>query len=85
VHRTSDRFWQCYHALPRAVQERADRAFAHLRDNRRHPSVRLKKVGLFWSARIGRNYRALAVEEGDDLIWVWLGSHADYDRIVRGG
>lgn len=27
-------------------------------------------------------YRAVAVEDGNDLIWVWIGSHADYDRLV---
>jgi hypothetical protein len=32
--------------------------------------------------RIGRSYRALATEVDEGLLWFWIGSHADYDRIV---
>lgn len=32
----------------------------------------------FWTC-----YRALAVEAGDDLLWVWIGTHAEYDRLLR--
>jgi hypothetical protein len=45
----------------------------------------LKKVGVLWSVRVGLHYRALAVEEGSDLVWVWIGSHAEYDRLVQEG
>jgi hypothetical protein len=27
----------------------------------------------------------LAVESGADLVWFWIGSHADYDRLVGQG
>jgi hypothetical protein len=33
--------------------------------------------------RIGLRYRALAAESGDDLVWFWIGSHADYDALIR--
>jgi hypothetical protein len=35
-----------------------------------------------YSARIGLDYRALAVVTRDRIIWYWIGSHADYDRLV---
>jgi hypothetical protein len=47
-----------------------------------HPSVRLKRVGRYWSARVGLGYRAVAVRDGDDFVWFWIGSHADYDRFI---
>jgi hypothetical protein len=28
------------------------------------------------------DYRALGVKEGDEIIWFWIGSHADYDRLL---
>jgi hypothetical protein len=28
------------------------------------------------------DYRALGVREGDEIIWFWIGSHADYDRLL---
>jgi len=41
-------------------------------------------VGGFWSARVGLAFRALAVEDEDDFIWVWIGPHDEYERILKG-
>jgi hypothetical protein len=35
-----------------------------------------------WSVRVGRGYRALGIEGVDGFHWFWIGSHADYDRLV---
>ena len=42
----------------------------------------LKKVGRFWSVRVGSRHRALAVEVDAGLLWFWIGSHADYDATI---
>ncbi|MGA2032633.1 MAG: hypothetical protein ABSG68_10275 [Thermoguttaceae bacterium] len=84
-HRATARFWACYNALPATVRQSADRCFGLLRVDPSHPSLHFKKVGRFWSVRVGLHYRALAVESGIDLVWVWIGSHAEYDRLVAGG
>jgi hypothetical protein len=52
------------------------------RENSWYPSLHFKKVGRFWSARVGAHYRAVAVEDGPDLVWFWLGTHAEYDTII---
>ena len=31
--------------------------------------------------RVGSHHRALAVETNDGLVWFWIGTHADYDRL----
>ena len=80
-HATTD-FWEHYRKLPGSVRTTADKQFQRLKDNPSHPSLRVKKVGRFWSVRIGRGYRALAVARGEDLVWFWIGSHADYDRLI---
>ena len=82
THRASPRFWRCYRALPRDVQSLADKCYALLKTNPAHPSLHFKKVAQFWSARVGLYYRALAVESGDDFAWFWIGSHADYDKLI---
>ena len=83
-HRASPRFWACSHSLPSEVKLQADRCFELLKAEPRHPSLHFKKIGKFWSARVGLRFRALAVEESsNDLIWVWIGSHAEYDRMLR--
>jgi hypothetical protein len=68
--------------LPQSVQELARKNFELLKQNPQHPSLHFKKVGRYWSARVGLSYRALAVEDGDDHIWVWIGNHDDYDRLI---
>jgi hypothetical protein len=64
------------------VQNLADQAYARLKQDPRHPSLHFKKVGRFWSARVGAHHRALAVEALDGLVWFWIGTHADYDRLL---
>ena len=83
MHRTTEQFWQRYWRLPRDVQALANKGFQLLKDNPSHPSLQWKKVGRFWSARVGLAHRALAVEDGKDYIWVWIGGHDEYERIIR--
>jgi hypothetical protein len=78
-HFASQDFWDLYHRLPKAVQELADKNFSLLKDNPKHPSLHFKKVGRFWSVRVGAHHRALATEVDGDMRWHWIGSHADYD------
>ena len=82
-HLASRAFWQAYKALPQPARKLSDKSFALLKANPDHPSLRLKKIGRFWSARIGLRYRALAVEVDDGLLWFWIGLHADYDTLIK--
>ena len=82
MHRAAPRFWRRFERLPEPVQRVARRNFQLLRENPAHPSIRFKKTGRYWSARVGRGYRALALEDGDDFMWVWIGTHDEYDRLV---
>ena len=81
-HHTSPDFWAAYRELPAAIQQTADAAFALLNANPRHPSLHFKKVRNFWSARVGLGHRAVAVESRDGLVWFWIGTHAEYDKLV---
>ncbi|MFT4181344.1 MAG: hypothetical protein QM636_05425 [Rhizobium sp.] len=82
-HHAAPSFWQAYEKLPQHVRELADRNFELLKANPKHPSLHFKPVGRFWSARVGISWRALAIADGDDLIWFWIGSHTDYDKLLR--
>ena len=81
-HFTTPRFWKAYDNLPAEIQKLADKNFALLKDDPAHPSLHLKKVGRFWSVRVGRGYRALAAEHDDGLLWFWIGTHAEYDDLI---
>jgi hypothetical protein len=81
-HHATPEFWACYRALPGSVQDLADRAFAILKTDPRHPSLHFKKVGRFLSARVGLHHRALAVEISNGVLWFWIGTHAEYDKLI---
>ncbi|MBD1859459.1 hypothetical protein Q2T42_10120 [Leptolyngbya boryana CZ1] len=83
-YRATPDFWYYYRQLPEEIQELADRCYELLKQDSRYPSLHFKKVGQFWSVRIGLHYRALALEEGDDIAWFWIGTHAEYDQLLRG-
>ena len=83
MHKATQRFWETLERLPGRIQRIAQRNFELLKENPQHPSLHFKKVGRFWSARIGLHYRALAVKDGEDFIWVWIGSHDDYDHLIK--
>ena len=82
-HVASSAFWRAYENLPSNVRALADKNFALLKEDTKHPSLRLKKTGGFWSVRVGLRYRALAVEIEGGLLWFWIGSHADYDALIK--
>lgn len=81
-HLASRRFWTLYKALPADVRDLADKNFALLKSDPRHPSLHFKKIGTVWSARVGDHYRALGTEVKEGIYWFWIGTHAEYDRIV---
>ncbi len=82
-HKVTRTFWRLFQNLPPQVQAQAKERFTLLKENPRHPSLHFKKVGKFWSVRINDNYRALAVKRGDIFIWVWIGTHDEYSKIVK--
>ena len=82
THHASPSFWACYDELPASARTLADKQFELLKANMRHPSLHFKRVGRFHSVRVGAHYRALAVDAPDGILWFWIGTHAEYDRIV---
>jgi len=44
---------------------------------------REKKVGIFWSARIGLPYRVIGKKRAEGLVWFWIGRHDRYEAILK--
>jgi len=82
-HFASPAFWEAYAKLPENVRSLADKNYTLLKQNPEHPSLHFKKIGRFWSVRVGIRHRALAVESEGGLVWFWIGSHADYDCLLK--
>ncbi|MCL5021587.1 MAG: hypothetical protein M1339_08035 [Bacteroidetes bacterium] len=83
MHRTTSRFWKCFENLPEFIQSQSKNNFELLKNNPSHPSLHFKRVGKLWSIRVGPGYRALAIEDEDDFIWIWIGTHDEYERMIR--
>ncbi len=84
MHRATQRFWRCYYDLAPKVRRTADQSFELLKREPRHPSLYFKKIGELWSARVGIHHRALAVQDESGFLWVWIGTHAEYDKLISG-
>jgi len=83
--RTTAEFRKSFAALPKQVQEQTREAYRQFQENPSYPSLRFKKVHPelpIYSARISNNYRAVGQLDGDTVIWFWVGSHAEYDRLL---
>jgi len=72
--------------LPPVIQEWAREAYRHFQANPYHPSLHFKQIdrgdASIYSARVGARYRAVGLRDGDVIIWFWIGSHADYDKLI---
>ncbi len=84
--RTTEAFRSLLATLPKPVQDKASSAYALWSANPAHPSLRFKKVHStlpIYSVRIDRAYRAVGVLNGDTVVWFWVGSHANYESLLR--
>ena len=81
---TRPSFWRAYSALDPRAREATRRAYRLFAENPDHPSLRFKKLGGYdhvWSVRINEQFRAVCERRGDTVIWVWVGSHNDFDKL----
>jgi len=84
--RTTRRFREALQSLPSDVRRRAQEAYRLFARDPGHPSLRFKKVHPsepVYSVRITRQYRALGLLEADVVVWFWIGSHEEYERLIR--
>lgn len=86
THRTLPDFWKCYRNLPKEIQELARKNYQLLKVNLHHPSLQSKKTGRsrhLWSVRVGEENRASALNKPESVIWFWIGSHEEYNKLIR--
>ena len=76
-------------ALPVTIRRRARAAYRQFAENPRHPGLRFKQIHgseRLVSVRISRGYRAVGVRESpDEIIWFWVGTHEEYEKLLRQG
>lgn len=83
--RTTAQFRKAFANLPEEVQEQTRAAYRQFKSNPWHPSLRFKQVHPelpIYSPRITKSYRAVGQQDGDLVVWFWIGSHAEYDKLL---
>ena len=81
-----DDFLSYFEKLPQKVKEIARKNYRFWRQNPHHPSLQFKQIHSIepiYSVRVGKGWRALGLKENDGIFWFWIGSHADYDKLVN--
>lgn len=79
-------FLACFGRLPQNVKEKARKKYRLWRQNPNHPSLQFKRVHTrepIYSVRVGIGWRALGLQEDDAIYWFWIGTHAEYDRLLN--
>jgi len=83
--RTSKRFRALLAALPADVRRQALKAYRLFEKDPAHPVLNFElinaKSGL-WSARVNEGYRVLGTRQGGDSLWIWIGSHSEYEKLI---
>jgi hypothetical protein len=83
---TTRRFRSGLAVFPVDVRKQTSAAYRLFLDNPWHPSLHFKQVHAtepVYSVRIGRNYRAVGVLEGQDILWFWIGTHREYEKLLK--
>jgi hypothetical protein len=83
--RTTERFRKAFSELPDPIKDQARQAYRQFLLNPRHAGLRFKKVHPklpIYSLRVGIGYRAVGRAYAEEIEWFWIGTHADYDRLL---
>jgi hypothetical protein len=87
ISRTTRTFRDRFRLLPSAAQRQAFTAYRLWSRDPHHPSLQFKRVHPtepIYSVRIGRAWRAVGfLRNPDQMLWFWIGSHANYDGLLR--
>jgi len=84
--RINRRFRELLARLPAEARKQARTAHRLFCKNPRHPSLRFKQINRhppIYSARVGIGYRAVGVFDGETIVWYWVGTHAEFDQLVK--
>ena len=82
---TTERFRKQYEQLPERIKKVAVESYEIWKENPKHPSLQFKKIHskkFIYSVRITLGWRALGVLENNVMIWFWIGSHDEYEKMI---
>ena len=81
----NEKFWKAFENLPAQIQRKAREAYRLWQENPYHRSLQFKQIHPrkpIYSVRIGIGWRTVGVKENDTMVWFWLGSHEEYNKLI---
>jgi len=82
----TDSFRQAYAKLPEEVRQKVRKAYRQWTANPTHPSLHYKKIHAslpIWPVRVGLHHRAVGIVHDEKMLWYFVGTHAEYDRLIK--
>lgn len=85
ISQTQADFWACFNSLPAEIQNLAREKYRLWQDDAFNAVLHFKPLFKdVWSVRINQGYRALGRKRGNLIVWFWIGTHAEYDQMLKG-
>ncbi len=82
----TEEFIDYFSKLPQDIKKKSRKNYWIWRQNPHHRSLQFKRVHSqepLYSVRIGIGWRALGLVEKGDIYWFWIGSHANYEKLLK--
>jgi len=86
ISHTTERFRKLYESLPEKIRNQARQAYSQFKSDPYHPGLHFNRIHSsrpIYSVRITKDYRAVGVQQNNKIIWFWIGSHSDYDKLMN--
>ncbi len=85
ISRLHPHFRRDFARLPRDIQQRARNAYRRFQADPTNPGLQFKPLNAslpLWSVRVTDSYRTVGVRINDEIVWFFIGTHAEYDRML---
>ena len=86
ISHTTERFRELYGNLPKQIRKQTMQAYSQFKSDPYYPGLHFKRIHSsrpIYSVRITKNYRAVGVQQNNEIIWFWIGSHSDYNKLMN--
>lgn len=86
ISHTTEKFWKLYSALPTDIRKQAKIAYFQFKNDPYHPGLQFKRIHSgkpVYSVRINIDYRAVGIADSAEIVWFWIGSHREYEKILQ--
>ena len=85
ISKRTEKFKKCFDRLPAHIQRQAVQAYRDFKRDPNHSGLHFKPTkrnpGVY-SVRVALGWRALGTKTKDKIVWFWIGSHAQYTRLI---